>query len=76
MRAARHTRKRAAATKRGYSRQFRPHGETGKRYMLDQIPAGLWTIVRARARREGISLRALILQLVTEWAERPAQEAL
>ena len=54
-------------TKRGYSREFRPHGDTGKRYLLDDIPAGLWTDVRAKAKREGVSLRALILTLLTDW---------
>lgn len=53
--------------KRGYSREFRPHGDTGKRYLLDEIPAGLWAEVRAKAKREGISVRALILKLLTQW---------
>jgi hypothetical protein len=54
-------------TKRGYSREFRPHGSSGKRYLLDEIPAGFWSEVRAKAAREGISLRALILGLLREW---------
>jgi hypothetical protein len=53
--------------KRGYSRAFRPHGDTGKRYLLDAIPAGLWRAVREKAKREGVSIRALILKLLTEW---------
>ena len=53
--------------KRGYSREFRPVGATGKRYMLDAIPAGLWNDVRAKAKREGISLRALILSQLDQW---------
>jgi len=53
--------------KRGYSTDFTPHGETGRRYLLDQIPAGLWTRVRAQAKRDGLSVRALILQLLTAW---------
>lgn len=62
--------------KRGYTRQFRPkgapqgeHGRRGKRYLLDAIPAGLWTKVRDRAKRDGISLRGLILTLLTLWLE-------
>ena len=55
------------AIKRGYSKEFRPHGESGKRYLLDEIPAGLWRDVKQKARREGISLRALILKLLTRW---------
>lgn len=53
--------------KRGYSKDFKPHGDTGKRYLLDQIPAGLWSDVRAKCRQEGVSVRALILRLLREW---------
>jgi hypothetical protein len=55
--------------KRGYSREFRPKGATGKRYMLDAIPAGLWNDVRAKAKREGVSVRALILSQLKTWVE-------
>ena len=57
-------------TKRGYSKDFKPHGDSGKRYLLDQIPAGLWTDVRAEAKRQGVSVRALILTLLREWLDR------
>jgi hypothetical protein len=53
--------------KRGYSKDFKPHGDSGKRYLLDQIPAGLWAAVKDKAKREGISIRALILSLLKEW---------
>lgn len=53
--------------KRGYSRDFTPHGDSEKRYLLDHIPAGLWTAVRAKARRDGFSVRALILTLLKKW---------
>lgn len=53
--------------KRGYSREFRPHGDTGRSYKLDRIPAGLWEEVRAKAKRKGISIRALILHLLRHW---------
>jgi hypothetical protein len=55
--------------KRGYSRDFKPHGDTGKRYLLDNIPAGLWTAVQAKAKREGVSMRALILRLLKDWLD-------
>lgn len=55
--------------KRGYSREFKPHGDTGKRYLLDEIPAGLWADVRAKAKREGVSIRALILKLLERWLQ-------
>lgn len=53
--------------KRGYSRDFKPYGDTGKRYLLDEIPAGLWRDVREKAKRDGVSLRALILRLLEQW---------
>jgi hypothetical protein len=55
------------SAKRGYSRDFKPHGDTGKRSLLDNIPAGLWSDVKAKAKREGVSLRALILRLLSDW---------
>jgi hypothetical protein len=55
--------------KRGYSRDFKPHGDSGKRYLLDDIPAGLWADVKAKAKREGVSIRALILSLLTKWVQ-------
>jgi hypothetical protein len=60
----------AGMAKRGYSREFKPHGNSGKRYLLDKIPAGLWGDVKAKARREGISVRALLLGLLKAWVEK------
>ena len=61
--------------KRGYSRDFTPRSEKVGRYLLDQIPATLWAEVRAKAKREGISVRALILGLLKDWLRpAPAQE--
>jgi hypothetical protein len=60
------------ARKRGYSRQFPSYADTGKRYMLDQIPATFWRDVRAKARRDGTSIRALILRLLTIWLQTEA----
>ena len=62
----------AGMAKRGYSREFRPHGDTGKRYLLDDIPAGLWADVRAKCKRDGVSIRALILMLLKNWLKSPA----
>jgi hypothetical protein len=53
--------------KRGYSRDFTPRTETYGRYLLDKIPATLWREVRAKAKREGVSMRALILKLLQDW---------
>ena len=60
---------RQMAKKRGYSREFKPHGNTGKRYLLDDIPAGLWNAAREKAKREGVSMRALLLTLLERWVE-------
>ena len=51
---------------RSYSREFRPHGE-GKEYKLDRIPAGFWRQVQIKAKREGVSLRGLILTYLRAW---------
>lgn len=55
--------------KRGYSTDFKPHGDSGKRYLLDNIPAGLWADVKAKCKREGVSVRAQILKLLKRWTE-------
>lgn len=49
-----------------YTRDF-PKGAKPKRYLLDGIPADLWRRVRAKSKREGVSVRALILRHLTEW---------
>jgi hypothetical protein len=56
--------------KRGYSKEFKPHGDTGKRYLLDDIPAGLWSAVKDKCKREGVSVRAAILTLLKSWVEK------
>jgi hypothetical protein len=53
--------------KRGYSREFRPRGGTGRQYRLAHIPVPLWVAVQTKAKAEGISMRALILGLLRDW---------
>jgi hypothetical protein len=38
--------------------------------MLDKIPPALWIRVKAKAKREGVSLRSLILGWCKEWVEK------
>jgi hypothetical protein len=57
----------ARMTPRGYSRAFPVRPGTGRRYLLDNIPPRLWRDVRQQARREGVSLRALLLTLLETW---------
>lgn len=56
--------------KRGYTYDFTPKSETYGRYLLDKIPATLWSRVRAKARRDGVSVRALILRLLQDWLDK------
>jgi hypothetical protein len=57
-------------TKRGYSRDFRVTEHDDRcRYLLDKIPVTLWTKVRDQAKAEGVSIRGLLLTLLTQWTE-------
>lgn len=61
---------RRMAKKRGYSDAFPTTRPKRVYFMLDKIPPALWVRVKAKARRQGISLRALILGWCKEWVER------
>lgn len=37
------------------------------RYLLDKIPGPFWRKVRKCADQDGISIRALLLQLLADW---------
>ncbi len=56
--------------KRGYSREFTPQTERRVRFEIDRIPPTLMDAVKAKAKREGVSLRALTLRLWKDWVER------
>lgn len=51
----------------GYSRDFTPAHQGHRRYLLDRIPVSLWLEVQAKAKREKVSLRGLILSLLDKW---------
>jgi hypothetical protein len=61
---------RRMAKKRGYSGEFPSTREKRVYFMLDKIPPALWIRVKAKAKREGVSLRALILGWCKEWVEK------
>jgi hypothetical protein len=63
----------AERVKRGYSRAFKAHGTSGRRYLLDDIPAGFWAEVRAKAKKDGYSIRGAILTLLKGWADGDVQ---
>lgn len=54
-------------SKRGYSREFTPQTERRIKFDIDRIPPTLFEAVKAKAKREGVSLRALTLQLWKDW---------
>jgi hypothetical protein len=60
----------AQRIKRGYTRAFKARGTTGRRYLLDNVPAGLWTRAQTQAKREGLSMRGLILTLLQQWMDK------
>lgn len=51
----------------GYSTDFTPSPQGHRRYLLDRIPVAFWLEVRAKAKREKVSVRALILGLLDQW---------
>jgi hypothetical protein len=57
------------AKKRGYAREFETVTKPEKRrtFIADRVPPDLHRAVRAKAKREGISLRTLILRLLSDW---------
>lgn len=57
------------AKKRGYSDQFPTTREKRVYFMLDKIPPALWIRVKAKAKREGVSLRSLMLGWCQEWVD-------
>lgn len=57
------------AKKRGYSDEFPTTREKRVYFMLDKIPPALWIRVKAKAKREGVSLRTLILGWCKTWVD-------
>lgn len=55
--------------KRGYSRSFTPKSDSYGRYLLDKIPATLWRSTKAKAKRDGVSVRAVLLTALTTFTE-------
>jgi predicted HicB family RNase H-like nuclease len=58
-------------SKRGYSREFTPRTDRRVALTIDRIPPTLRDKVKAKAKREGVSMRALVLRLLTDWIEKP-----
>ncbi len=58
-----------AMKKRAYSSEF-PTAPPTESYALHYIPLPLWRQVKAKAKRDGVSLRTLILRLLSEWVSK------
>ena len=56
--------------KRGYSTDFAVRWPTSKAYLLAGIPPALWAQAQRRAKRKGLSMRALLLQLLTDFNQQ------
>jgi hypothetical protein len=56
--------------KRGYSREFTPKTKTRVQLVIDRVPPTLMQAAKAKAKREGISMRALVLGWLKEWIEK------
>lgn len=63
------------APKRGYSREFTPQTDRRIRVEIDRIPPTLLDAVKAKAKREGISLRALTMTLWKGWLDETISSA-
>ena len=60
---------RHARPTRQYSRDFTPGPATKRRrIIIDKIPADLHDTVKAKAKREGASIRALVLTYLQHWS--------
>lgn len=59
--------------KRGYSREFTPKTERRLTLMADKVPAKLYDAVQARVKREGTSVRTVILTLLDKWLKNSAE---
>ncbi len=58
------------AKKRGYSDEFPTTREKRVSFTVDKIPPALWIRVQAKAKREGVSLRSLILGWCKDWIDQ------
>lgn len=56
--------------KRGYSRDFTPSDDKGAQLNISRVPKSLLIQANAKAKREGVSLRALILGWLKEWVSK------
>jgi hypothetical protein len=68
------TGKLAGMAKRGYSREFTPRTERRIKIEIDRVPPSIDDALRAKVKREGLSIRSLTLRLWKDWIEATAHE--
>lgn len=59
----------AAMAKRGYSRDFTPRTERRIKIDIDRVPPSLADALRAKVKREGLSVRSVTLTLWKAWVD-------
>jgi len=60
----------AGMAKRGYSREFTPRTERRIKIDIDRVPPTLADALRAKVKREGLSVRSVTLTLWKEWIDK------
>ena len=56
--------------KRGYSREFKPQTDRRVQLLIDRIPPTLFDAAKAKSKRDGVSLRSLILGWLKAWVNQ------
>ena len=64
-----HTVERQARPTRAYSRDFTPSLGDGHDFKIRRIPDAFWKQVQSKAKREGVSLRGMLLTHLQQWVE-------
>lgn len=59
----------SAVAKRGYSRAFTPRSDRRIKIEIDRVPPTLAETLRAKVKREGLSIRSVTLTLWKQWTE-------
>jgi hypothetical protein len=54
---------------REYTRGFKPLRGDGREFKIRRIPPAFWEQVTEKARREGVSLRGMVLKHLQRWVE-------
>ena len=60
---------RQARPTRAYSRDFTPSRGDGHDFKIRRIPDAFWKQVQSKAKREGVSLRGMLLTHLQQWVE-------